>query len=220
MRGGGQERSTRNNSAAAEAPIGMARRAWGPGAGSCFHHKDGEMPLLGHTASPAAKCIYWQLLLPPGDTQGGAGCRSNRAVVSLSCTLQMGSRGNPSLLQLDKNIPFQPRHKKSATGQVLSRILAMASPTLWHCPASQKPGRAARGSDPAGEEPSHWAQAKLHCPPWPWQGRERAAVGSSLSSCLSQAGGSLAGAHWGQTRPCPLPAGSSMEQPGSSCLLL
>ena len=167
----GQERGAWNNSAAAEAPMGMARQAWGPGAGSCFHHGDGEMPLLRHTVSLAAKCIYRRLPLPCVDTQGGAENRGDIAVVSLSCPLQMGSRcrpgsrGNPLLPQLAENIPLQPRHEKSTTGQMLGRILATASRTLQHCLASWKPGPAAGVSDLAGKEPSHWAQAKLRCPP-------------------------------------------------------
>ena len=205
--------------------MGMARQAWGPGAGSCFHHGDGEMPLLRHTVSLAAMCIYWRLPLPCVDTQGGAEHRGDIAVVSLSCPLQMGSRcrpgsqGNPLLPQLGENIPLQPRHEKSTTGQMLGRILATASRTLQHCLASWKPGPAAGVSDLAGKEPSHWAQAKLRCPPQPWQGKERAAAGSALLGCLSQAGGSLARARWGWTHPSPLPAGGSVERPGSSCLL-
>lgn len=163
-----------------------------------------EMPLQGCTTSLPAKGVYWSFLLPLGDRQGGTGHHGHVATVSLSCSPQMGSCcrpgswGNPLLLQLGENIPLQSRRKKSAIDQVLCWILAMASPTLWHCPASQEPRRAAGESDLAGKEPWHWAQAAL--PPRPWQGEERAVAGLSQAACPVPAGDRPV------TLPCPLVA--------------
>lgn len=126
---------------------------------------------------------------------------------------RLGSWGNPSLPQLRENILLQPRHEKSATSQMLGRILVMASPTSQHCLARWKPGQATGGSDLAGKEPSHWAQPNVRCPPWPWQGKERAAAGSLLSLLVPGWRKLLASACWEPTRPSPLPAGSRPAVP-------